>query len=150
MTMITPLCRLLGINPAILSPEENILLQLDLNKRIRDELKEIFREKYKDYFMTINLSKEKENAMLEGKLLSLIVQDIIASGEYTAEGLAHYSNTHQEVIENVYFGESGAPSSTLFNKIIELHLTIRRELYDAIIKKIIAQYMTIAEITTTH
>jgi len=142
MSAIEPFCRQLGIDPNLLSKEENYLLELDLLIRICEELKEFFREQYPDYFTT-----EKENGMVEAKLLYLIVHDILSTKEYTLEGIARYTDKHKDVIEEVILGTNNDPSATLFRKVIELHRAIRSDLYNCIIKKITGQYLTTTQRT---
>jgi hypothetical protein len=79
--------------------------------------------------------------MPESHLLYLIVQDILATGEYNAEGIARYTDSHEDVIREVYGGRNLDPSARLFRKTIELHSVTRRDLYDRIIKKIAAEYL---------
>src|ERR1700730_8274210 len=121
MSAIEPLCRLFGINPDDLSKEDLIVLEFDLLLRLCHELKEHFRKQSKNYFFA---NDEKENTMLEAHLLYLIVQDILATGEYNAEGIARYTDSHEDVIREVYGGRNLDPSARLFRKTIELHSVI--------------------------
>jgi hypothetical protein len=144
MAAMEPLCRLIGINPVCLSKEENYLLEVELLRCICSELKEIFRNKYKDFFRFIKLSKEKESNMLERNFVSLVIKDILASGEYTLEGFAQYANIHEDVIHEVISGVNTNPSAMLFRRVIDLHRIVRSDLYDGIIKKITMQYLDLA------
>jgi hypothetical protein len=142
MSAIEPLCRLIGINPGKLTKEENLLLELEFFACIHEELMEFFREQHREYFRLMKFTEEKENTMIETKLAHLIIQDILSTGEYTLEGIAHYTNTHEDVIQEVYTGLNLNPSATLLRKIIDLHRTVRRDLYCEITKKIALQHLT--------
>ena len=144
MSAIEPLCRLIGINPSKLTKEENLLLELELFACIHEELMEIFKEQHRDFFRLMKFTEEKENAMLETKFVHLIIQDILSTGEYTLEGIAHYADAHEEVIQEIYTGLNLNPSATLLRKIIELHRTVRRDLYHQITKKIALQHLAVA------
>jgi hypothetical protein len=79
-----------------------------------------------------------EKTMLEEQLARNIVSDIISSGEYASEGIAYYTQTHEDVIFEIYAGRNTNPSSILLRKIIELHRLVRPGLYKNIMKKVIA------------
>lgn len=136
MSAIQPLFNLVSKNFNKLSKEEHVLLEAELFISICMELKEIFREQHKEYFHLIYFTMEMENTMLEANFLRLIIRDILASEEYTLEGIAHYTDTHEDVIQDIIRGCNANPSALLLQRIIELHRSIRRELYLAIIKKI--------------
>jgi hypothetical protein len=144
MSALEPLCKLIGINPCCLTREENILLEVDLFIRICVELKKFFREQYKDYYRLMKFTIEKEDIMLEGNFMQLIIRDILSTEEYTIYGIANYINTHEDIVKEVAAGLNTSPSVVLFRKIIELHRSVRYELYNAIIKKITDQYLKVA------
>lgn len=141
MSAMEPLCRLIGIIPDNLTKEEHCLLEAELLRSICYELREFFRIKYKDFFRFIKFSKEKENDMLERNFVSLVIKDILASGEYTLEGFARYADTHEDVVHEVISGINTSPSAMLLRRVIDLHRVVRSGLYDEIIKKIIIQYL---------
>jgi len=141
MAAMEPLCRLIGINPAYLTKEENYLLEAELLRSICIELREIFRIRYKDFFRFIKFSKEKENGMLERNFVSLVIKDILASGQYTIQGFAQYADTHEDVIHEVISGLNTNPSALLLRRVIDLHRVVRSDLYDEIIKKITIYYL---------
>jgi len=136
MTAMEPLCHLIGINSYELSRKENFFLEAELFTRICEELKEIFREEHKNYFRLMKFTVEKENTMLETYFIQLIIKDILSTGEYTLEGIANYTNIHEDIIQEVINGRNTTPSAILLRRIIELHRSIRRELYLTIMKKI--------------
>lgn len=144
MSAIEPLCLLFGIEPNTLSNEETILLEAELFLRICEELREIIREEYKDYFLLMKLTKDKENVMLESKFIPFFIEDILSTKEYNLQGIALYTDTHEDVLQEAYAGLNLYPSAILLRKIIELHRTVRRELYQKIVKKIALQYLSVA------
>jgi hypothetical protein len=143
MPAIEPLCRLMGVNPDKLSKKESILLEAELFLRICEELKEIFRDQNKDYFRLLKLTKDKENTMLETRFMSFIIADILLTKDYKLEGIALYADTHEDVIQETYAGLNLYPSATLLRKLIELHRTVRRDLYQKIIKKIALEFLSV-------
>jgi hypothetical protein len=86
----------------------------------------------------------EENEMLDANFICLLVKDILASGEYTPSGIAYYTNTPEDVITEVAAGCNPNPSAIFLQRIIEMHRTVRRELYTEVIKKITSEYLTVA------
>lgn len=144
MSSVVPLSQLIGIKTLNLSKEENILLEIELFSRICEELKEVFRQQNKQYFQIMKFNTEMENTMLESKYIRFIIQDILSTNEYSLEGIAHYTHTHEDVLYELYTELNIQPSATLLRKIIELHRTVRRELYESIAKKIALEYSSVA------
>lgn len=144
MSAMEPLCHLMGINFRKLSKEEYLLLEVEIFICICEGLKEFFREQHKSYFHLMKFNLEKENAMLESNLVRLITNDVLSTEEYNLSGIAHYSDTPEDVIQEVIDGRNVRPSATFLWRIIELHRSVRRDIYDAIIKKIVNHYMAVA------
>lgn len=105
----------------------------------------IYTEKeYEDYFYLMKFTKYKEDLMLETNFICLIIKDIFSSGEYTLEGIAIYTNTPIDVVQDIFTSINKAPSAAFFRRVIELHRTIRKELYLNLMKKIIEEALTMA------
>lgn len=143
MSAVEPLWRLIGVNISNLTKEENILLEVELFIRICDELKESFREQQRNYFHLMKFTIEKENIMLEAKLVQLIINDILSTNEYSLQGIACYTDTFEDVIEEVMTGRNTNPSAVFLRRLIDLHRSVRRDLYHLIMKKITSQYLSI-------
>ena len=111
MSAVTPLYTLIGISERLLSKSELCLLEADLLIMIYEELKKIL---YKQFY-------ERED-MLEGCFLSLIINDILISEEYTIVGISYETGIPQDVLESILIGFNSSPSAELFRKIIELQL----------------------------
>ena len=141
MPAMEPLCHLIGINPKKFSKEELNLLEADLFIRICDEIKEVFKQQYKDFFYLMRLTTIKENEMIEKNFIRIILNDILTTEEYTIQGIARYTDTHEDVIHELVSGLNTQPLATCLRKVIELHRVVRRELYQAISKKIAAEYV---------
>ena len=144
MSATEPLCHLLGINYRKFSREENIFLEAELFVRICDELKEVFRQQYKDFFYLMKLTTEMEDAMLEENFIRLIIKDILSTEEYTVQGIACYTDTHEDIVHELASGLNTKPLATCLRKTIELHRSVRRELYHAIGKKLASEYLAVA------
>jgi hypothetical protein len=136
MSTVQPLCLVLGIDLHQFSKEELLFLEAELLVRICGELKEIIREQNKDYFKIMKFNLEKENTMLEIKFIRCILNDILSTEEYTLLGVALYINTPEDVVYELASGCNANPTFLLSRKIIELHRTVRPNLYRVIANKI--------------
>lgn len=144
MSAPEPLCYLIGINPKKFSKEELNILEADIFIRICDELKNIFKSEYKNFFYLLKFTTIQENAMLEKNFIQIILNDILSTEEYTIQGIAHYTDIHEDVIHELASGLNTKPLASCLRKVIELHRLVRRELYQTIVKKIVASYFPIS------
>lgn len=143
MPAVEPLCHLVGISPAKFTKEENIILEIELFTRLCEELNEAFKIKYKNYLRIIKCDKEMESLMMETMFVRCVINDILSTEEYTLNGIACYTQTPEEVVHEVAMGCNTSPSAQLLRKIVELHRSVRRELYIEMMKKISATILAI-------
>jgi len=136
MAAMELLCHLVDIDLSELSKREIILIEAELFACVCEEFKEIFRNQYKDYFHLMQLTKEEENDMLDNMFVRLVISDILASEEYSLKGVAYYIDIHEDVVQDIMGGRNTDPSATLFRRTIDLHRTVRRDLYRSIMRKI--------------
>jgi hypothetical protein len=131
--------QIIGMNLSVseLSHNELIILEAHFFTLVCMELKECFKSEQKDYFSLIKYEGEMEH-MMEANFANLVIKDIIATGEYTSQGIAYYVQAPEDVICDILIGRNMSPSIALFVKIIELHRSVRKELYHQITKKMIA------------
>lgn len=139
MAALEPFYFLLNGNLQELTKQEKNLLETELFFQIYSELRDHFKEKFKDYFNLIKTSTKKEYFMLETNFLRFIIEDILISREYDLEGIASYTYTPPDVLQEILDGRNSNPSILIFRRIIELHRTIRQDLYSTILKKIANQ-----------
>lgn len=144
MSAIQPLCSLIGINPNKLSREEIFILEAELLTHICKELKEFFKYQHRDYFRLMKFTREMEETMLDVNYIRFVIKDILYTEEYTLNGIAYYTQTPEEVVYEIATGCNSRPSATFLQKIIDLHRSVRRDLYNTIIKKIAQQYLVIS------
>ena len=74
--------------------------------------------------------------MIETNLIRCVINDILLTEEYTLPGIAHYTDTPEEVIFELASGLNSSPTLLVSRKIIELHRTIRPQLYAGIVHKV--------------
>lgn len=140
MSKVEPLCQIIGIATKEFSNKEIQFIEAELFLRLCDELKEAYKENNREYCNIINLWMEREDGMLEINFMQQVVNDILLTGEYTLEGIAYYTQTPEEVIYNIIIGSNKTPSLNLARKIIEIHRSIRPDLYLNLMKKILTKH----------
>jgi hypothetical protein len=141
MSAMEPLCNALGLKQYQLSKEEFFVLEIELFILVCDEVKEIFKKQYKEYFRCMKFNEELEKGMLEDNFIRFVINDILLTEEYSLEGIAFYTDTPEDVIHDVVSGLNSAPSLPLSRKIINLHRTVKPNLYQEIMKKIAEKYL---------
>lgn len=134
----------MGVSTNKLTKVELFLLEAELFTHICDKLKEIFRKTHKNYFLLMRFTIEMENNMLEANFIRFVIEDILSTEEYTLKGIAYYTDTHEDVIQEVAAGRNTSPPAKLLRRIIDLHRSVKRELYQEIIKKIATEYLALA------
>jgi hypothetical protein len=134
------LCQIAGIDPYRLSKTENLLIEAELFIRLIEKLTDYFRERYMALFQSVKFDKNLEISMFENNFTRCIINDILSSDEYTMPGIAYYTHTPEEILIEIASGLNTSPSVELFRKIIELHRTVRSDLYKVMMEKILSQY----------
>lgn len=80
-------------------------------------------------FNLINLDKMDEEEIILNLMRYLII-DILATEEYTLEGIATYARVPLDVIIDIVSGLNNNPSLSISLKIIQLHSIVRRSVYE--------------------
>lgn len=124
-----------------LTPSEKILLEIKLLIQIYQELSAIFKLRYQRYLILIKSQKNQEDEMTEIKFIQEMIKDILATEEYTLRGISVYTNIPEDLLFDVLAGINAYPSFEVSKKIIELHMSVRRHLYDDIMFKIASEYI---------
>lgn len=120
-----------------LSPKEQILVESYLYVHLCRELRNFFETEYKSSFQFGESDLEKEDFMFDTDFLNFVIQDILLTEEYSLAGIAIHTHIPLDVIRDLVSGINKAPSSFVWRKLVELHSTIRHELYRELINKIV-------------
>lgn len=137
MAMIKSFCEHMEINASIFSKEEIALIEAEIFAQLCTELKAFFRQKNQEYLDLLKLSKNKEDAMLDNNFIRFIIEDTLSTGEYNMAGFAYYTDTHEDIIQEIIDGRNTNPSANLLRKSIDLHRSVRRDLYHKILQKVL-------------
>lgn len=55
---------------------------------------------------------EMEETMLETNFIRLIIKDILSTGEYSPQGIACYTDTHEDIVQDLASGLNTKPLAT--------------------------------------
>jgi len=122
-----------------LSQIEKALLEIKLVIHLYHELSNIFKSRYQDYNKLIKSNQEE--SMFSAKLVQEILNDIISTREYSLSGIANCTRIPEDVLSDIATGLNTNPTFDLSRKLFELHATVRRDLYDQIMRKIATEYL---------
>ncbi len=136
MSSVEPLYRLASTDLSKFSQDERKILEAGFFSGVCNQLKNVFRQQHKEYFTLMKFTIQMENTMLDANFICLIIKDILATNEYTITGIAHYMNVHEDILHEIIIGLNTNPSAILLQKIIDLHRSVRADLYREIIDKI--------------
>ena len=135
-------CCLLRSHTLKLSQAEKLLLEIALLTRIYYELSEIFKSRHKEYQRLIKSNPDQEGNMYSIKFMQEMIKDILSTEEYSLAGIATHTHIPEEVLSDVAAGVNTHPTFELSRKLFELHMGVRRDLYDKIMRKIASEYLT--------
>jgi len=136
MPALELLSHFIGIDPKKFSKEENFILEAELYVRVSNEIWESYQSQYKDYFHLFKLNVKKESITMELHIIRCLINDILKSEAYTLSGIAFYTQTPEEVVHDLLIGYKVSPMIAFTRKLIELHKSIKPEIYQNVIKKI--------------
>lgn len=135
MSAVEPFCNSFKLSN--IESKELCILEANLFIGICRELKEIFKAQNTAYFKLVKFDLEKENRMLEENFIRFVINDILSTEAYSLAGIACYTDTPHDVIYELAIGRVTNPSYSLVRKIIELHRSVRIDLYNMLIAKIL-------------
>ena len=140
MTAIQTYLDFYGINVKSLNRVETFFVENILFDEISNRLIQFIKNSYQIYMRLIHVSADKENAMIEGEFIRFIITDIINSGDYTLEGIAHYTDVPEEIIYELAVGKNFNPSLLLTKKLLALHRSIKPDFYRELLGKLAENY----------
>lgn len=137
MSTIKLLCSDLRLNFNLLTKEEILFIEAELFTYIYEELNRLYKLQYQDYFHAVKINANLEDTFMETNFIRCLIKDILITEEYSLQGLAYYTHTPEDVIVDVAMGINTDPALSIARKIIEIHRSVRPDLYAGIMKKFI-------------
>ncbi len=113
--------------------KERKMLKLVLLNCLHELLIELFQKK----IQSEKFSYSMESYAVDSRILQFIIESIVETGEYTLEGIAHYTRIPFDVIFDAACGNNTQLSITLWIKIVDLYMQIKPELTRLLFNKLI-------------
>ena len=134
-----------------LSKVEKLVLEIILITRIHQESSRFFGYSYQQYERLVKSNhfevcveralKDKEEKVSNMNLMQEIIKDVLATKAYTISGMATHTHIPMDILSDVASGMNANPSLELSKRIFELHMEVRREFYNEIMRKIVSDYL---------
>jgi hypothetical protein len=112
---------------------ERKLLKVFLLERLHQVFYELFHSKIQSNYNNDSMECYK----MDSKIIQLLIQSIIETGEYTLEGIAFYTRIPFDIIYDAACGISNQFSITPWTKIIDLYLKLKPEIEKILIEKLL-------------
>jgi len=119
-----------------MSQGEIAFLEMILFVALCEKLIMTYQKENRRYLYLLRSTSKKECKMIETHVVRFIINDIVSSEEYTLDGIAYYTNTPEDALHDLASGKNPSPSLSLCRKVIELHRTIKPELYKNLMNQI--------------
>lgn len=120
------------INLKFSAKNERKILQVVLFSYLQKILSEMFREQIKD-----NENISMECYVMDSKILQILIQGILETGEYTLEGIAYYTRIPFDVIYDAACGISNQFSITPWARVVDLYMQVKPDIAHVLINKLI-------------
>lgn len=134
MSLPEPLYHLFNMDAKQLTARAMQRYEQQLLKHICKGIKEYFRRENQQYFCCMKFSVARENKMLEETYVSLLINEILSTKQYTLRSIAKQVSATKKTIRHLAMSSGAKPATMLLWKIIVLHSRIKPDLYEKLIK----------------
>jgi hypothetical protein len=100
-------------------------------------LHQLFCELFQDKVQYDQNYSSMECYVMDSKIIQLIIQGIIETGEYTLEGIAYYTHIPFDVIYDAASGISCQFSITPWARVVDLYLQVRPDVAQVLAHKLL-------------
>jgi len=118
------------------SKNERKLLKAFLISYLHKLFCKIFYEKFQSAFVN-NIDYTMESYAMDGKIIQVLINEIIETGEYTLEGIANYTRIPLDIIVDASFCNSNKLSITPWARIVDLYMQVKPEMSGLFFEKLI-------------
>ncbi|MHB1947206.1 MAG: hypothetical protein ACYCQI_03725 [Gammaproteobacteria bacterium] len=130
--------------PREMVPTDNISLKFSAkNERkllkafLVGHLQKLFCDLFQNKIKAIHNNSSMECYTMDSKIIQLLIQGIVETGEYTLEGIAYYTRIPFDVIYDAACGISNQFSITPWVRIVDLYTQVRPEVVHVLIDKLL-------------
>lgn len=100
-------------------------------------LHQLFCELFHSKIQTHQNNSIMECYVMDSKIIQLIIQGVIETGEYTLEGIAYYTRIPLDVIYDAACGISNQFSITPWARIVDLYIQVKPDVTEVLIDKLL-------------
>ena len=115
------------------SPNERKILKAFLLGRLHQLFSELFHNKIQQY----KADSSMECYTMDSKIIQILIQGIVETGEYTLEGIAHVTRIPFDVIYDAACGNSNQLSITPWARIVDLYTQVKPEVAQLLFNKLL-------------
>lgn len=137
MPALELLSQIMGVDVKKLSKQENLILEAELYTHVFHKRWQMYKREHKDYFNLLKCNMKMESMMLDLYVIQCLINDILKSESYTLSGIASYTETSLDLIQELLVSQQMSEMMAFPRKLIELHKSVRPELYQDILKKVL-------------
>ncbi len=112
---------------------DRTILKLFLLTRLHNFIFELFKSKIDCYQNNYLM----ECYSMDSKMIQFVLESIVKSGNYTLEGIAHYTKIPLDVIFDAACGTNNQLSITFWIRIVKLYLQVKPDLAKELVDKLI-------------
>lgn len=136
MPAVESLSQLIGINTNKLNKNETQLLEADIFFRVCSEVMSYLQMCYQDDFQLTPGDTIKEKEEMDMQFLRCLIKDLIKTKQYTLSGIAAYTQIPEDMIGEYLSGNKFSPALFFLRRLIDIHRTVRPEVYQEVLKKV--------------
>lgn len=115
---------------------ERKLLKFFLVNRLHKFFITFFYKKFQ-YDLGKNFELTTECYEMDGKIIQVLLNEIVETGEYTLEGVATYTRIPLDIIVDAACGTAHQLSITPWTRIVDLYMQVRPTVYKAFFDKLV-------------
>lgn len=116
---------------------ERQLLKVFIFSQMRKLLHEFYLASVQ-YELDRDIDSTMECYIMDRKIIQLIIREIVATGEYTLEGIAFHTRIPFDVVLDAACGNNSHLSITIWSRIVELYVQVKPEISRMMIDKLLA------------
>lgn len=111
---------------------ERKILKAFLLYRLHKLFSELFQNK-----MQCHQNSSMECYTMDSKIIQLLIQGIVETGEYTLEGIAFYTRIPFDIIYDAACGINNQFSITPWARVVDLYIQVKPDITQVLIKKLL-------------
>lgn len=74
---------------------------------------------------------------MDSKIIRLLIQGIVETGDYTLEGIAYHTHIPVDIIYDAAYGMNNELSITPWSRIVDLYIQVKPEIAEVLVDKLV-------------